>query len=39
MVLEERKMDLWVLRVRKKGKRDFGVGRPWSTMRKEEETK
>jgi hypothetical protein len=26
MVLEERKMGLWVLRERKRGKRDFGLG-------------
>ena len=36
MVLEERKMGLWVLRERK---RNIGVGWPWSTVRKEEETK
>ena len=36
MVLEERKMGLWVLRERK---RDFRLGRPWSTVRKEEESK
>ena len=39
MALKERKMDLWVLKERKRGKRDFGVGWPWSTVRKEEETK
>ena len=39
MVLEERKMGLWVLRERKRGKRDFRLGRPWSTVRKEEESK
>ena len=26
-------------RERKRGMRDFGLGRPWSTVRKEEETK
>jgi hypothetical protein len=33
----EREMGLWVLRERKRGKRDLGWGQPWETVRRKEE--
>jgi hypothetical protein len=39
MVLEERKMGLWVLRERKRGKRDFGLAIVYGEKRRRNKVK